>query len=409
MKVLYITHCTGMAGANRSMLQLIRELREVYAVEPFVLLPHDEGDGISLKVYLKRENINFKEVKVPYFKQGDRSRKCRLQFYEDFHEIDKELAALKDLHFDLIHSNSSVIDIGGYISRKIGVRHIWHLRDFGELDYNLSSIWGYLYEKLSYRNGDVFIAISSVIKDYFERVIPASKIQIIYNGIKQKDNLPIALHDSEDVKFLCAGVICDAKNQMEIIHAVNLLVNERAITNLHLYLAGIQDSDYVNQLLLTIKQNYLEQYVTILGEVDGIESLAATMDVGIMSSRCEAFGRVTVEYMFQNLAVIANDSGANPEIIRDGETGLIYKQNNVESLADKMQVCIENRNLLKEIAVKGKKDALIKYQSNKNARHVYDLYNQLLAQPNRAKYRINFANGLLNILHFKDLIARMIK
>ena len=131
------------------MLQLIRELREMYAVEPFVLLPYDKRDGISLKDYLKKENIDFKEVKVPYFKQGYRRRDVRLEFYEDFHEIDKELAALKDLHFDLIHSNSSVIDVGGYISRKIGVRHIWHLRDFGELDYSLYSIWGKLYEKLS--------------------------------------------------------------------------------------------------------------------------------------------------------------------------------------------------------------------------------------------------------------------
>ena len=398
-----------MAGANRSMLQLIRELREMYAVEPFVLLPYDKRDGISLKDYLKKENIDFKEVKVPYFKQGYRRRDVRLEFYEDFHEIDKELAALKDLHFDLIHSNSSVIDIGGYISRKIGVRHIWHLRDFGELDYSLYSIWGKLYEKLSYRNGEAFIAISSVIKDYFERVIPASKIQIIYNGIKPKDNLSIALHNSESVKFLCAGVICDAKNQLEIIRAVNLLVNERAITQLHIYLAGIEDSDYVNQLLEFIKQNYLEQYVTIVGEVDGIESLASTMDVGIMSSKCEAFGRVTVEYMFQNLAVIANDNGANPEIIRDGETGLIYKHNNIESLADKMQMLIEDRNLLKQISVEGRNEAKIKYLSNINTRHIYNLYNQLLSQPNKAKHRINYADWLLNMLHCKDLIAKRIK
>ena len=86
-------------------------------------------------------------------------------------EIETIAEELKPMHFDLVHSNTSVMDFGGYISRKLGIKHIWHLRDFGDLDYNLHSIWGNLYSKATYRNGDVFIAISNEIKRYFEKDI----------------------------------------------------------------------------------------------------------------------------------------------------------------------------------------------------------------------------------------------
>ena len=80
-------------------------------------------------------------------------------------------------------------------------------------------------------------------------------------------------------------------------------------------------------------------------------------DVGLMLSTNEAFGRVTVEYMMQNLAVIASDTGANPEIITNGETGLLYELGDVESLADKMKSLIEDHTLLGALAEKGKQHA----------------------------------------------------
>ena len=135
MKVLFITHCTAMAGANRSMLQLIKELRDDYSVEPFVLLPYGNDEKFPLKEFFKKENINYKELNIPYFKQETRLRRCRIHFYEVLREIDKELPTLQSLNFDLVHSNSSVIDFWGYINRKLEVKHVWHLREFGEADY----------------------------------------------------------------------------------------------------------------------------------------------------------------------------------------------------------------------------------------------------------------------------------
>ena len=410
MKVLFITHCTKMAGANRSMYQLIIELRDVYGITPFVLLPNDNSKQRTLKDFLLESNIPYMECTIPFYKLPNTTLADRLAYVHYFREIEALSEKFKPIGFDLVHSNSSVIDFGGYISRVLGVKHVWHLRDFGELDYGLYSIWGNLYNKATYRNGDKFIAISKAVKKYFERSIPSKKIQVIYNGIKVIENISLAKHKSDIVQFLCAGVICEAKNQMEILRAVDILVNKRSVKGLHLTFVGAGGDDYLSSLMFFAKKKGISDFVSFLSEVDGIANLASTMDVGIMSSHCEAFGRTTVEYMFQNLAVIANDSGANTEIITNGKTGLIYLHDSADSLADKMQLLIENRELLDNLSRNGREDAIRRFQSKDNTRLIFELYQNALREPRTFQWNI-FLNPkwIMSVKHYKDVLRQRLK
>lgn len=139
------------------------------------------------------------------------------------------------------------------------------------------------------------------------------------------------------------------------------------------------DKVYVNTMVQYIKDNDLESCCKLLGEVNGITNLASKMDAGIVPSRCEAFGRVTVEYMLQNLAVIANDQGANPEIIEDRKSGFIYKSENTYELADSMLSLINERRLLEGLSNKGRERAEKDFLSQYNSKAIYELYLKLLS------------------------------
>jgi len=405
MKVLFATHCTGMAGANRSMFQLILELRDDYGVEPFVLLPRDNSSTRTLKDNLKEYGIDFLECAIPFFKQQTYNRYTRFHYYECFKQLKEVCETLRPMHFDIVHSNSSVMDFGGYISRILGIKHVWHLRDFGDLDYGLYSIWGKKYEKATYKNGDTFIAISDAVKRHFDGVIEEKKIRTIYNGIKPNNSVPISLHTNDKIQFLCAGVICEAKNQMEIIEAVDFLVHKKNVTNFHLTIVGMADENYLKQLVEYVKLCGLQNHVTFVGEIDGIEQLASTMDVGIVSSKCEAFGRVTVEYMLQNLAVIANDNGANQEIVVDGQTGLIYQHNSVESLAEKMQMLIDDKEKLMTLAANGCKNAQKRFPSCANTESIFKVYTKLMSETPNNFININKTDSarMMKILYLNEL------
>ena len=69
-------------------------------------------------------------------------------------------------------------------------------------------------------------------------------------------------------------------------------------------------------------------------------------DVLLMCSRMEAFGRVTVEAMQLGRPVIGARSGGTTELIRDGETGLLFEVANPTDLAQKIHQLYERRDLV---------------------------------------------------------------
>lgn len=379
MKVLYITHCLEMGGANRSMLQLILELRDNYGVEPFVVLPEYQGNNRSIKDYLNNNHINFKEANIRWFKHSNPFAYSRRSVIISYRKVKRLAKELQPYNFDLVHSNSSVMDFGAFLSRELRVKHIWHFREFGDLDFFWNSVFGNFYERLTYRNAESYIAISDSIKRHFCKIVKPSKLTTIYNGIKPNTNVPLSFHRNCKVQFLCAGIYGEAKNQLEVFRATDVLVNEYSITDFHVTTIGSGvDGQYAHQMKDFAKKHSIEQYVSIMGEVDGIAALASTMDVGIMSSRNEAFGRVTVEYMLQNLAVIANDSGANLEIIEHGKSGLIYPHNDYRSLAYAMKQLIQNQSMLSYLATNGRQRANERFLSTSNTKAVFSLYQDVI-------------------------------
>ena len=77
MKVLFITHCTTMGGANQSMLQLIKELKTKYNVDIDVIIPKDNNREAtnSIITYLNKENIQYITTRFNWFKSPNNQGK----------------------------------------------------------------------------------------------------------------------------------------------------------------------------------------------------------------------------------------------------------------------------------------------------------------------------------------------
>jgi len=97
-----------------------------------------------------------------------------------------------------------------------------------------------------------------------------------------------------------------------------------------------------------------------------------------MCSRSEGFGRVTAEYMHAQLGIIASDSGANPELIEDGVTGLLFKSGDAKSLADCIIRFYNNRELLIQLSHAAREKARREYTQHKNAENIYKIYQEIL-------------------------------
>lgn len=385
MKVLFITHVTDLGGANRSMLQLIKELKENYNIEPFVIYPKlNQENKFNLKNELDKLEIESLRHRLSIFKKRG---KHGIIFKFSFIILNTLIVShllwlLRNKHFDIVHSNTSVIDTGAYLSYFKKIPHIWHLREFGKKDFSLESCLGNRYEKWIYSKCWKFIAISKAVKNEYKSIIPESKISLIYNGILPPNHQYIANHSSSKIQFCIVGRIENNKNQLEALKACKLLKDE-GYKNFHLTIIGPSDNVYSKSLIKYIDDNELNEFVHMTGEIFNVSEVLSKMDVGLMLSNNEAFGRVTVEYMMHNLAVIASNTGANSELIANNETGLLYSPGNHIELKNKMKFIINNKKAMLNLAIKGKKEAIVRYNSKINTNCVYELYCEAMNKFNK--------------------------
>lgn len=380
IRVLFVTHTALMGGANRSLMQLMLELRDRHDVEPVVLMP-------KIPKYMKQWNMQ-----AACQKQNIACYSLAFHWFRDTRRLIFYLRCLTNLinyplayfkmrreRFDLIHSNGSVISLGAFLSRVKHVPHVWHLREFGLLDFGLVSLLGSWYEKWVFRHGgDVFIAISEAVKNCYADKVPHDRLRMIYNGILPPKEAAAKKSTAGTVQFCMVGMLSSPKNQLEALQAVNVLVNTWGLTQLHLTLIGFEEPVYTGLLREFVAVNGLESYVSFLGEHDDVGALLDQMHVGLMLSKNEAFGRVTVEYMMHGMAVIASDTGANPEIIDNGVTGYLYPLGDSSLLAEHMKAFVDNRETLCLFADNGRKKALAEFTSYRNTEQVYGVYRQLL-------------------------------
>jgi len=74
-----------------------------------------------------------------------------------------------------------------------------------------------------------------------------------------------------------------------------------------------------------------------------LQSLYDRIDILLMPSRSEGFGLTAIEGMARGCVVVASDTGGLPEVVKDGETGLLHQVEDVEDMTVKIQSLLESR------------------------------------------------------------------
>ena len=99
-----------------------------------------------------------------------------------------------------------------------------------------------------------------------------------------------------------------------------------------------------------------------LGFIDDPRECYPMLDLLVMPSRKETFGLVLIEAMAFGLPVVATDAGGVPEIVVDGDTGLLVPPEDAEVLALAIEELMANRERVEEMGRKGRERILNKYR-----------------------------------------------
>ncbi len=164
------------------------------------------------------------------------------------------------------------------------------------------------------------------------KLIHPDKISVIYNGI-DFDGLPSVKKRALKKPFVLGnmGRLVPQKNQQFLLKVMLELIKRNCDVRLKIAGSGALE----NELKTEINSLGLAEKVQLCGH-RGMDFMNET-DLFVHSSLWEGFGYVLVEAQATGLPVVAFENSSNPEVVRNGETGVLVPENDVQAFASAVQ------------------------------------------------------------------------
>jgi alpha-maltose-1-phosphate synthase len=318
------------------------------------------GAGVHVE-YLARDLRAFAEVRVHCF--GAKRDEPGVTAYPEPAELTGANAALRTMGVDLemaagcdgtdiVHSHTWYANFAGHTAKLLyGVPHVvtthsleplrpWKAEQLGG-GYALSSFC----ERTAIENADAIIAVSGGMKRDVLTAYPSvdeSRIRVVYNGIDTEQYKPDHGTDVIDrlgidltrPSVVFVGRITRQKGLPYLMRACQKLPPEAQIV----LLAGAPDTKEiaaeVEGLAIQLRDARDERGVIWVQEMLPKQEVIQVLTHGtifVCPSVYEPMGIVNLEAMACETAVVATATGGIPEVVADGETGLLVP---IEQMTD---------------------------------------------------------------------------
>lgn len=340
--VSFYTHSSLLAGAERSLVDLIKQLI-TYGVLCHVVVP-THG---PFEENIKGRAISFDIINYSWW--ANRQKPSGQSLYYSILKIVNYSKYLKIMNPHLVYTNTSVIPWGALSAYLINKKHIWHIREFANKGHSLRFYLTIKSTKELINNfSDKVIFNSKALCSSYSKYIDNRKSMILYTNIEIDKELlyqkPRKVNNSRpSLKLIIVGCIEEPKGQLQVVKAVKELVDEGKIVELTLLGRADYRRKYVKEVKEYIRRNKMSGYIHLINFKKNPYPYIQKSDILVSCSESEAYGRTVVEAMILGKPVIGPDTGATPEVITDGKTGLIYKYNDVASLKGKIEYYYNNR------------------------------------------------------------------
>jgi glycosyltransferase involved in cell wall biosynthesis len=207
---------------------------------------------------------------------------------------------------------------------------------------------------------DLVVAIGpAAAADLVDAGLAPDRLVTVLNGIRVTPTRP-----REDTRrqfdvdagaelVVTVGRYSAEKNQRQLLEALALLAPSRP--RLRALLVGIGPSE--PELREHIARLHLEDVATLAGNRDDPLDIAAAADVATLTSLREGLGLSLIEAMLVGTPVVGNRVGGIPDVISDGETGLLVEPRDAQALADALERLLDDAALRERLAAAARADA----------------------------------------------------
>jgi glycosyltransferase involved in cell wall biosynthesis len=329
VNVLYVNHTETVSGGERSLLGLLGALPD--HVHPLVASPPGDlqeavarlgvptttiaGTAGSLRLHPLHTPQAFAELGLAALQVGRASRRQGAE---------------------LVHANSIRAGIVLGLARLSPAATVVHVRDCLPPGRVSSATM-----RLIAATATTVLANSHYTASWVRDVAPRARLEVVHNGVDLERFDPSRIDRAGARAALGAaagrlllGVVAQLtpwKGQDTAIEALRLLSAEGI--DAHLLLIGsakfvarstrFDNEAYVARMRSLIAAARLGDRVSWLGEREDVPELMRALDVLLLPSWEEPFGRALIEAMSLGVPVVATNVGGPPEIVEDGREGYL--------------------------------------------------------------------------------------
>jgi glycosyltransferase involved in cell wall biosynthesis len=166
-------------------------------------------------------------------------------------------------------------------------------------------------------------------------------------------------------------------------HALLIEAFARVRTSAPLYLLLVGGGELENTVREQVAALGLESRVRFLGIRADVAEILNASDVFVLSSRWEGNPMSVMEAMASGLPVVSTAVGGVPELVRDGETGLLVPSEDAEALAQAIQALVDDPARRQAMGAAARQHAVASFDIRHTVRGYEQLYEALLSKNKR--------------------------
>jgi len=393
MRVLYVSHTSEVSGAERSLLSLLAGLPDT--VSSLVATPRGHLDTEVRRLGLATTpipgtagSLRLHPLHTP-----------RALVEMTAAAVSVRLAARRH-RADLIHANSIRAGIVLGLARPSSAS-IVHIRDCLPPGSVTTATM-----RLIAATATTVVANSEYTARSVRSAAPSARVEVVHNPVDLQRWDPArvdrvrarAVLGDAGKRALLMGVVAQLspwKGQDTAIEALKIL-REQGI-DAHLLLIGsakfvarstrFDNEGYVAHLHALVADAGLDDYVSWMGEREDVPELVRALDVLLLPSWEEPFGRALIEAMAMGVPVVATNVGGPPEIVEDGREGYLVSPREPGAWARAIRHIADEPERGAEMGRAGRRRVQEAFTVDHHVATMLDVYGRVMASPAGEKPR----------------------
>jgi len=340
-KVLIIIPSLTLGGAEKQALEYAKSLKRI-GLSPLMLGVGREGEMVP---QLKEFEIDYKTYSFADFFNSNKLK--QFLFLLKFTFYVRSLKCKTAISFTYWPNV-----IFKLIYPLCGIKKMyWNQRS---VDDKLEPIF---WERFSRKIKVNYLAnsITSAESIAKRHAVSLNEVEVIYN-VMDFSLSKFIKQEKNTIDVIMVANFFEEKDHFSLLKAFRKLVNQHSGLDLKLHLVGKAPGG--SKRLLEVKSLAFDlrlcENVVFHGVVSDVKAMLQQMDIGVLSTYSEGFSNAIMEYMDAGLPVVASAIAPNLEALTDVNQEFLFEVENVDELADKLELFILDENLSREIGEKNR-------------------------------------------------------